>query len=186
MSGTSQIFLDIKNRLEAVNPYFPYPKTFVPSKTGKFVYMWNKSMKNLKDGKWAGVTPPLIFIEQSDIIIEQYGNGTIVQDMTLKLHIIDKFFNSTDGLVNFDQDLRIFDFKDWVFQMLQMFPPTNCGVMLLTRETPPNDHDMLVEYVQEWRLKFSNTLVDQPINGQEMKDTTTLDSTIIIDKTTNP
>lgn len=186
VSGTAQIFLDIKNRLEAVSPYFPYPSTFVPTKTGKFVYMWNDSIKRMKAGRWAGLTPPLIFIELIRMKPQQFGNGIIVHAITVRVHTIDKFFNSTDGLVNFDQDLRIFEFKDWVYQMLQMFVPTNCGVMTLSDEKPPEQHTDVVEYTQDFDFLFTNSLVDQPINSIPMNDTTTLDPTISLVKSTNP
>lgn len=186
VSDTAQIFLDIKNRLEDPAPYFKYPDSMNVTKTGKFVYMWNDSVNRLRKGKWAGVTPMLVFIELLTIDVGQYSNGVREFPMTLRMHILDKFFNSTDDLVNFDQDLRIFEFKDWVFKMLEMFKPTKCGVMTLSREEPPRQHDMIVEYIQEYKFIYVNSLVDQPIDSIEMLDTTTLDDTIIIDKTTNP
>lgn len=180
-SGTSQIFLDIKNRLEAANPAFVYPASFVPSKTGKFVYLFNAQTDKLKKGRYAGLQPPLIFIELKKVIeCQQYGNGDQVLRLIIRIHIVHKFFNAIDGIVNFDQDLPIYEFKDWVYKMLQMFQPTNCGNMVRINEEPDSSHDMLVEYIQDYSLLYTDSLVDQPIDGLQINDTTDLLATITI------
>lgn len=178
MSGTSQIFLDIKNRLEDVNPYFSRPTQF--SKTNKFVYIWNDSVSRLREGKYAGLQPPYIFIELLPFETPQYGNGNQIYQLTIRIHIVHKFFNANDNVVNFDQDLEIYEIKDWVYSMLNMFQPTNCGVMMRLRETPPDNHDMLVEYIQEYGVLYTDSLLDQPLNGGQMDVNTGLDNTMTI------
>ena len=187
MAGYTQIFLDIKNRLESANPYFPYPTSFVPSATGKFVYIWQYEMPEaMLEGKWAGVQTPCVFVEFLDSDIQQYSNGTIVEVLTIKIHIVDKFVNSIDGLVNFDQNLRIFDFRDWVYQMLGMFNPTNCGVMTIQTNGAPKRNKSIVEAVQTYKVLYCNTLLDQPINGEEMNEATGLNLTVTLTETTSP
>lgn len=181
-SGTSQILLDIKNRLEADPPAFAYPSSFVPSKTKKFVWLWNDTVRRMRDGKYAMIQLPAIFLEiRKPMGIDQYGNGTQVMRMVVRVHIVHKFLNANDNIVVFDQDLPIYEFKDWVYQMLQMFQPTKCGNMVRISEEPDFDHDMLVEYIQDYELRFSDVLLDQPIGALEMDDTTTLEDTITIE-----
>lgn len=165
MSATGQIFIDIKNRLETTPFPIALPPRTVLSKTGKFVYMWNNTVKRLKAGSYAGIQPPFVFIEFKRSDVEQYSNSDQVLSMTIIVHIVHKFINSTDGKVLFDQDLDILDFKDWVYQMLNLFVPTNCGQMLRVEEEMDNDHEIMVDYKQYYKVKFTDSLQDQPIGG---------------------
>lgn len=165
-SPTAQIFLDIKNRLEGASPYFPYPATFKPSKTGNFVFKWNDSIKRMKEGKYYGLNIPLIFIDMQVVQVDQFGNGCRRRKMSFKVHCCHRFTNSTDGKVSFDQDLDIYYLRDWVFQMLEMFNPTQCGVMTLVDEPGEESHDMITDYIMEFSCLHTDSLVDQPINGQ--------------------
>jgi|ERR1700751_1003903 len=179
-SPTAQIFIDIKTRLEGAAPYFPYPATLKPSKTGNFVFKWNDSVKKMKEGKYFGLNLPLIFIDMQVTQVDQLGNGCRQRKMSFKIHCCHRFYNATDGLVKFDQDLDIYYFRDWIFQMLEMFKPAQCGVLTLVDEPGEESHDMITDYILEFSCLHTDSLVDQPINGSFIIPTPSLDEQMTI------
>lgn len=181
-SPSAQIILDIKNRLESNPPYFDYPASMNVSKTGKFVFMWNNTVQRMREGKYAGLHPGAVFFLEvvKPLPVDQLGNGVRDIKFNIRVHCVHKFVNANDNLVWGDQDLAIFEQRDWAFKMLEMFQPSGCGVMTLESEEPDTDHDMIVDHIMEFSMKRIDTLVDQPINGLTITPTPALNPSMVI------
>ncbi len=119
----------------------------------------------MSEGKYYGLNAPLIFLDMQITQVDQWGNGDYRRKASIKVHCCHKFFNATDGIVKFDQDLDIYYYRDWVFKMLAQFQPSQCGVMTLVDEPGSEQHDMINDYIMEFSCLHTDSLVDQPING---------------------
>jgi len=127
-----------------------------------FIGAWNNQLKQWQQGKLYDVQKPAIFIEfvTNEIIV--LGQGIESFDpLDIKVHIIDDMLDAGDGTQ--EQNLRIFDFKQQVYQLLKKFEPTGCTTLFRLSETQDYDHDNLYHYIQTYRTSYIDSAMQLPV-----------------------
>lgn len=131
----------------------------------KFCQVWNNQTRDEADGKMYDYPKPAVFVEFANLEdIEQLGNGNqIYNDMTVRLHVVQDFYNATDGNGIEEQNLTIFDLTQQVYRALNKFEPTGAAAMVRTGEQQQSDHTNIYEFIQDYKTNLIDLSIDEPV-----------------------
>lgn len=177
-----QIFLDIQTALQNNPPVYALPSGVTLDANG-CVFLYNHQLEDLEKGERPEFPQVSFFVEFiNPIVYKQGGNGVQFAYFKTRIYIVHHFYLATDGLDGGqgDQDLTIFDLKQWVYITLQQFSPTNTGEMVRTSEAVDYSHDNANVYAMEFDCVFEDIAADAPIGGIPMTPAPTLNPTMTI------
>lgn len=145
------------------------------SDTFKKIAKWNNQLVLLMNEEGARVNLfelPAIFIAFDTSSITQLGNGVQLYDpLDFEVHILDWQIDAENG--TFEQNLRIFDLKQKVYQCLQKFQPgftdeeDPAGSCIRISEQEDNNHNGVYHFIQKYRTTFVDNSMAEPVGGVE-------------------
>jgi hypothetical protein len=171
--GLKQLFIDIKNKILA-------QVDNNGNQVIKFCQVWNNQVEWEMQGKMYDYIKPACFVEfEAPQQLQQLGTGEQIYDeLIVRIHIVHDFFNATDSDSLLEQDLTIFDLKQWVFIALQKFQPNMAATMVRVSESQQYDHNQLYHYIQEYKTNLIDTTMAEPVNGITKQPPTDLQLTV--------
>lgn len=130
----------------------------------QFCQVWNNQTTFEAEGTHYNYPKPAVFVEFANLEdIEQLGNGNqIYNDMIIRLHIVQDFYNATDGLGVEEQNLTIFDLTQKVFAGLNKFEPSGAVALVRVAEQHKSDHTNIYEFIQDYRTNLVDLTTDEP------------------------
>lgn len=139
--------------------------TIEAAQTVKFCQVWNNQTTFEAEGQMYDYPKPAVFIEFANLEdIQQLGNGNqIYNDILVRLHIVQEFYNATDGLGIEEQNLTIFDLTQAIFKGLNRFEPTGAAAMVRTAEGHKSDHNNIYEFIQDYKTNLIDLSLDAPV-----------------------
>lgn len=169
------LYLAVKARLVALVPELMY------------VHVYNNQFSQITDeGRESYSFPfPCAFVEiVTPSEISQLGNGVqMYEDVIVRIHIGDDYYNNhTDG--SQDENLRIFDLRQKVYEALQKFTPDKCVTFVRVEETQDFDHTNVYHFVQDYKTNYIDHSMSEPVGGTagEPPFTLVVEPTYIIPK----
>jgi len=132
----------------------------------KFCQIWNNQTRDESEGKMYDYPKPAVFVEFTNLEdIQQLGNGNqIYNDMSVRLHVVQDFYNATDGNGIEEQNLTIFDLTQQIYRALNKFEPTGAAALVRTGEQQQSDHTNIYEFVQDYRTNLIDLTNDEPVS----------------------
>jgi len=154
-----QLYIDIRTKvltlLNGIVPAF------------NFVQVWNNQLETDGENKMYSFAYPALFVEiVSPGQIIQLGNGVQhYEPLIVRLHILQEFYNATDGNGILEQDLTIFDLRQIVYEGMQGWEPDNCVAWVRTGETQDTNHSNVYHFIQEYTTSYVDSTMERPVDG---------------------
>lgn len=125
--------------------------------------VWNDQVNRMLSGKGELYDTPSVFVEM------QFKNKEINLGQKLNAFDIDLIFHIVmmeldTGDYNYDQNVNIFTYRDFIHKSFMLFFPANCGPTKYIGEKQNYNHGNLYEYLITYRTHFIDTTsYDEPI-----------------------
>lgn len=134
----------------------------------QFVHIYNNQFSQITDeGRDNFSFPfPCAFVEiVAPNEIQQLGNGAqLYEGVIVRIHIGDDYYNNyTDG--SQDENLRIFDLRQSVYDALQKFTPDKCVTFVRVEESQDFDHTNVYHYIQDYKTNYVDISRVEPVGG---------------------
>lgn len=127
------------------------------------VRLWNNQINTEREGKLYDFEKPAAFIQfdSTEDIQQLGGNAQLYNDMIVWIHIVHEWYDDQQG--NFEQDLLIFDLKQYVYYALNKLMPDGAAAFTRVGEKIDYDHDNLVTYSTAFKTNFEDLYLNDPV-----------------------
>lgn len=142
MAGIAQVYSSIISQIKSSTDF-------------KFVHIWNNQLQQLEDGDTYAFPFPCAFVEILPPTGFQIGQGYNVSDLTVRIHIGHEEYDAGNG--NFEENVNVFTYRDYVINALTSFQPYNCSHLQKQGEASDNVHTNIYHYTIDFICSFVDT-----------------------------
>jgi len=122
------------------------------------VRVWNNQLTYERKGNYPDFAKPAAFVEVvNQVKYQQLGGGMQTADLGFNIHLVHEWYDAQDG--TFEDDLVVFDVRDYIVENLSYFIPTGCNELIRIGETVDNDHDNLYHFI----ISFVTNMADATV-----------------------
>lgn len=132
-------------------------------KVFKTVRLFNNQINSEREGKSYDFEKPGAFVQfdATEDIQQLGGNAQLYNELMVWIHVVHEWYDDQQG--NFEQDLHIFDLKQYVYYALNKLMPDGAGAFVRVAERIDSDHDNLVTYSIGFRTNYEDVSLNDPI-----------------------
>lgn len=142
MAGIAQVYSSIISQIKTNTAF-------------KFVHIWNNQLQQLEDGDTYSFPFPNTFVEIVPPTGFQVGQGYNVSDLVIRIHIGHEEYDAGNG--NFEENVNVFTYRDYIINLLTSFKPNNCSHLQKQSEQSDNVHTNIYHYTIDFICSFVDT-----------------------------
>lgn len=120
-----------------------------------FVRVWNNQITYEENGELYISQKPAAYVEVvNNAGFDEIGIGFQSADLVFRIHLVHEFYNND---ITFEQDLTIYDLRDAVVALMNLYQPTGCSPMFKKSEEADYRHKNVYHYIIDFITNFTDS-----------------------------